>query len=449
MKKLHIILLSAAALISLGASAQSFRSGYFLDNYTYGYRINPAQVNDRGFLGIGVGNIDLQNSMSFGLSSFLFNKDGSIVTGLNHKVGVDEFLGGLKDNSFISLDESINILSFGIANGKRMHTVELNVRVMDTENLPKSLFEFAKKGSGTYNLGGLYADVSAMADLAYGYSMNINDNLSVGGRLHLLLGLANVNLSGGELASIQMTEDKLSITPNFALNASGLVGANATSGGEIDMSSIGLNTKSPIGGFGASVDLGVEYKSDFGLEAMFSVTDLGLINWKNSFTAVASDPIINVDGNKERFTFKDGSIDANLDDILNVTQGYKLHAGTGQSSTSLMPFNIAAGARYFMPFYDKLSVGVLATYHNAKYSSWFDARLGATITPARIISLTGNIGYGSFGPIWGSALDLHLGPINLLVGVDSFLGKYGTLAGIPVPLKGFPMNAHVGLCITF
>jgi hypothetical protein len=229
--------------------------------------------------------------------------------------------------------------------------------------------------------------------------------------------------------------------------ASGLLNVEPSSTSVIDFSKIGqLNTKSPIGGFGASLDLGVQYKSDFGLEAMFSVTDLGMISWQNNFAANAS---ASFDYTGATIGFDGGSVTTDLADILDVSKILKWDSGKGTPGMAMMPFNIAAGARYFMPFYDKLSVGALATYHNAKCASWFDARLGATITPARIISLTGNIGYGSLGATWGTALDLHLGPINLLVGVDSFLGKYGTLAGIPVPLKGFPMNAHVGLCITF
>ena len=73
-------------LLSLGASAQSFRGGYFLDNYVYGYRINPAQVNEKSFFGIGIGDIDLLNNSNLGMSSLLFNKNNSVVTGLHKSV---------------------------------------------------------------------------------------------------------------------------------------------------------------------------------------------------------------------------------------------------------------------------------------------------------------------------------------------------------------------------
>ena len=114
MRRLHLILLTVAILCSLGASAQSFRSGYFLDNYVYGYRINPAQVNDRLSIGLLIDNFDLQNASSMGVSSFLYpNPDGSnsLVTGLNKAIPTETFLKGLKKHNFISLDENINIFS--------------------------------------------------------------------------------------------------------------------------------------------------------------------------------------------------------------------------------------------------------------------------------------------------------------------------------------------------
>lgn len=449
MKKLHIILLTAATLLSLGASAQSFRSGYFLDNYTYGYRINPAQVNDKGFFAIGVGNIDLQNCTNLGISSFLFPKENGtgLVTGLNKSVSAETFLGGLKQNNFISLDENINILSFGIANGRRMHTVELNLRVPVTLNLPYDIFSFAKTGGNRdYNISGIYVDVTALADLSYGYSMYIMDGLSVGGRLHFLAGAANVNLSG-QNTKISLSESKISVSPNLDLVTSGILGIEANSTGDgIDPSKIGINTSTPIGGFGATIDLGVEYKTNFGLDAMISITDLGFISWKNDFAANASGSF---EYTGTTIGFEGGTIKTDLADLMDISKILSFKAGKGTSSATMMPFDIAAGARYFMPFYDKLSVGLLATYHNAKYASWFDTRFGATITPARILSLSGNIGYGSFGATWGTGLNLHLGPVNLLVGADCFLGKMGRISKITVPIEPAQLNLHAGLCFTF
>lgn len=446
MKKLHLILISAAVLFSLGASAQSFRSGYFLDNYVYGYRINPAQVNDKSFLGVAIGNIDINANANVGMGSFLFPSGNNLVTGLNNAVSKEQFLGGLMENNALGLDAGINILTVGIANGERMHTIELNARVLNTENIPLDLMKFAKSGAvGTYNIGGLYADLSVVADLAYGYSMKIGESISVGGRVHLLLGLANLNLSGNN-SSITLSDQSISLNPDLGVNLSGLPNIGTGDDGNLDLGKIGFGG-SAVGGFGASLDLGAQYKSPFGLEAMISVTDLGAVSWKNN-TAVSLSSSYTYSGGK--LAFEGGTVKTDLEDAVEEMKGLlDLKAGTGKSGLSMMPFNIAAGARYSMPFYDKLSVGALATYHSAKYTSWFDARVGATITPARILSASANIGYGSFGPVWGAGLNTHLGPVNLVLGADGFMGKTGKVKGVPVPLGKFMGDLHVGLSLTF
>lgn len=446
MKRLAFIILSAALLLSLNASAQSFRSGYFLDNNVYGYRINPAQVNDRSFAGLVISNIDLQNNANMGMASFLFPSGGKLVTGLNKSVSADTFLGGLKDSNYLSLDESINLLSLGFSNGESMHTIELNARVMNTDCLPRDLFALLKKGgTGSYNLGGLMVDLSALSDLSYGYSRRINDMISVGGRVHLLLGMVNVN-AATEAANVTLSEDRISITPDISFKGSGLIKIPADGSGNLDLSNIGFSG-SPMGGFGASVDLGAEFRPIEGLEAMVSVTDLGFISWNNAIAARSASSF-NYSGGT--IGFEGGTVKTDFEDMLaNLKSLLNFKSAEGNGGGAMMPFNLAAGVKYKMPFYNRLSAGFLGTYHNARLASWYDLRLGATITPVDLISASANIGYGTFGPTWGAALNAHLGPVNLMLGTDSFIGKMGKINSISVPLGGFVENVHLGIVITF
>ena len=92
MKKISIaiVLVAALSLLSLTkASAQSFRSGYFLDNYVYGYRLNPAQIGPRSFFALGLGSIDLQNNLNIGMASLLFPTENGMVTGFNKAVSAE------------------------------------------------------------------------------------------------------------------------------------------------------------------------------------------------------------------------------------------------------------------------------------------------------------------------------------------------------------------------
>ena len=469
MKKIHIIMLSAAMLLSLGASAQSFRSGYFLDNYVYGYRINPAQVNDRGFFALLLGNMDFQNRTTFGVSQFLYPASNGLVTGLNSLVTPDEFLGKFKANNYLALDESINILALGVAIGRPMHTLEVNVRVGATASLPYDLFAIVKSGkAGTYDLGGIYLDATALADVCYGFSTHIGDHFSAGARLHFLYGAANGNLTGNQ-SYITLSDKQVAALANMDLNVSGIFNGGLNPDGSFGFDNININPWPPTS-YGGAVDLGFQYTSDFGMEAMVSVTDLGMMSWANQISAHAEASIDYTGGS---FTFENGTINTNFEEIMQKFTDSLVEPKftTGTRAWRMMPWNAAAGVRYHMPFWKGLSVGALGTYHFEKCASWYDARLGVTVTPARIITATTNIGYSTFGPTWGGAIDLHLGPFNLLAGFDGYIGPMGkfglgdtlsSLNGVPVvstlskavtfvpfPLNGSIGNAHIGLTLTF
>ena len=449
MKRIYTaILVTVSALLICGnASAQSFRTGYFLDNYTYSYRLNPAKVTGESFFGLALDNIDLQNSSSLGISSFLYPKGNSLVTGLNSSVDANTFLGKLSDVNTINLDESINILTLGFGREDHTSTVEVNVRTTAGISLPYELFAFLKKGgqNTSYNIGGIYANVSAIGDIAYGYSRKINDQLSVGGRIHALIGLGNLSLNGND-TSVSIGDQEVAINSDIDVTSAGLLKLGI-SDGAINLDDTGLSTETIFGGFGATLDLGVIYKPIDGLEVSFSINDLGGISWKNNVTAKASGKSSYKGGT---ITFEGGNVSTDLEDALTeLTRSINVKDLGETSSFAMMPMTIAAGARYTMPFYSGLSAGLLATYHTGKYTSWYDVRVGATITPAKIISATANLGMTTFGPTFGAALNACLGPVDLILGLDSFIGKMGKLSKFTVPLDKFTENIHLGLAFSF
>ena len=64
MKKIIAFAAIAAASVSL-ASAQDFKSGFFLDNYLYGYNINPAlQAAKYSWSYFGLGFSSLETSLT-------------------------------------------------------------------------------------------------------------------------------------------------------------------------------------------------------------------------------------------------------------------------------------------------------------------------------------------------------------------------------------------------
>ena len=459
MKKINITLALVAALGLLSAasvSAQSFRSGYFLDNYVYGYRINPAQIGPKSFCGLGLGSIDLQHNLNVGMASFLFPTENGMVTGFNKAVSAEQFLGGIPNGVRFSIDENINVLSMGIAKYNRMATFEVNIRTTAGFALPHDLFAFLKVGGDKpYDLSGLGISAGAIADVAFGFAHTVGDYLTIGGRLHFLAGLtdvkaytANTTLTMGSSAELN-TE--------IRLQSSGIMSLGIDENGNIDPNSIAM-TGPYVGGYGGGLDLGVEFEPFYGFKVMASLTEFGVM-FRNNTTNLAASSSVTYNGTEISYQ-EDGSVKADFDQVIEeLRKAIIFHEVDGAPRrVDVLPFNAALGVRYKMPFFEPLSVGALGTWHFDTIAPWYEARAGITFTPWYLFSISANAGYGSLGgAVCGGALDLHLGPLNLLAGFDTFLGGIGLIkdvplpffGGIPVPLEGFNLNAHIGLGLTF
>ena len=454
MKRINKLAIIAALslLCSAGAFAQSFRSGYFLDNYVYGYRINPAQINEKSFFALGLGNMDLQHNCTVGISSFLFPTESGVVTGFNNAVSAEQFLGGIPNGMRISMNENINLLSFGVRGKKSMHTFEVNVRATAGMALPYDLFAFLKVGGDQpYDISGINLSADAVADVAYGFSTSINSRLRVGGRLHVLVGVADVKAYSAS-SSITMGAAQSELKTKLLLQTSGMPSMGIDADGHLDPSQMAINGPY-IGGYGAGLDLGAEYEPVPGLSIMASVTELGAISRQNTTNLVADNTVTYQGAD---ITYQDGSVQADFKAVLEeLMKAIVFEEGPAGRRLDWMPFNVALGARYKMPFFKALSAGVLGTCHFEDVAPWWEVRGGLTLSTRYLVSITGNAGYGTFGPTAGGALNLHLGPLNLLAGVDSFMGNLGRIGGIsgvpgiPAPLGGFAVNGHFGMTLTF
>ena len=103
-----VALLSAGALFQV--SAQN-RSGYFLDNYTYGYQLNPAAEGTKGFVSFpGLGNFNLNLNSTMHLKTFIYNVDGKTTTFMNPGVSSSQFLNSLPSNNQLGLSTKLGIL---------------------------------------------------------------------------------------------------------------------------------------------------------------------------------------------------------------------------------------------------------------------------------------------------------------------------------------------------
>ena len=150
---ISIMTIAAAAAVPAMVSAQNTYSGYFLENYTYGYEMNPAFGNNSNYVSMpALGNLNLSMRGTLHLSSVVFNReiDGVNKTVLftNPNVSVEDALKGIKDNNRLATYDKIEIMSAGFKAWGGYNTINISAVANVDASLPGSLFRLATT-SGT------------------------------------------------------------------------------------------------------------------------------------------------------------------------------------------------------------------------------------------------------------------------------------------------------------
>lgn len=446
-----LAILAVTFSFSVKASAQSMESGYFLDNYTYSYRLNPAIMPDNNFVAIGIGNLSTGVTSKFGISSFLFKgPDGNLVTGLHKSVSSSEFLSKFSMKNMESQNINVNLFSFGIRKENSMSTVEMNLREDLWTSVPRDLFAFLKDGSSlmTYDLSPLRVGADAMIEITLGHTRRY-DNLVFGLRAKLLFGAA-----GGEMSfdrfDLTSNQGELGVSANSRLKVACLplnIVGSPSNPLYVEDISFALSNMG-VAGFGIGFDLGAKWYVDDNLSVTFGLSDLGAVSWKYNNVLGADfdarfEGLENVD--------MDTDVEKAFDDFLKgIEDKAKITAKENSKELAALPFSINAGTRYRLPFYDRLSVGALVNYNHSSYGDVVTARAGATVTPVNWFSLSGNIGYSNYGGVAGCMASLTIVGLNLFAGFDCYCGKcsavdFGSLgftdANLPIKNMMFPLNA--------
>ena len=437
------ILAFAVLATSVCAVAQTTVSGYFVDEYTYRYQMNPAFGNDKNFVSMPVlGNLDFSLNGNMSLTDFIYNVNGQTTTFLNPEVSVEEVMGNLKDQNITGINFKLGILSGGFKAFGGYNTIGINLATNMNLMLPKSIFQLAKEGisNTTYNITDLGTHADAYIELALGHSREVIDNLRVGGTLKFLFGAANLDANLNN-AYLTLGEDNWTAVTNATIqsNMKGLTYThdyNETTGNEY-VSGIEFGTPG-LSGFGVALDLGAVYTfNDWRFSA--ALLDLGFISWSHNYVASTNGDktfeldkyIFNVD-DEEANSFE------NEWEIMkkDLMQLYELEDnGDMGSRTRMLGATMNVGVEYTLPVYRRLTFGLLnSTRFQGKYT-WTDFRVSANVAPVDVFSAGINFGAGTYGCSFGWLLNLHTTGFNLFAGMDNTFFK--------IAKQGVPLTSNV------
>lgn len=451
-KKGAIAMILGAA--SLSMAAQNTQSGYFVEDYTYRFQMNPAYGNSRGFVAMpGLGNLNIGLAGNLHLTDILYNLNGKTTTFMNPGISVSEAMDGFSDVNRLSSNVKVGVLSFGFKSFGGYSTISVNARTMVNTHLPKSLFSLLKEGlrNETYSIEDARVQSRAFAEIALNHSHDITKELRIGATAKILVGAGDVEANFRN-AYLELNEDNWMIHSNGELHASikGLTydtdlnedsGHRYVSGMDVDGAG--------VGGFGVAFDLGAIYKPKAlpGLTFSAALLDLGFINWSNDMLAsTQGDKFFETD----RYTF---NVDNDAPNSFKnewknmkgaLTSLYELDdLGDQGSRMTGVGATMNLGAEYVFPYYKNLTFGLLNTTRIQGDYSWTDFRLSANVAPVKCFDVSANVAMGTFGCGFGWLANLHVPGFNLFLGMDHTFSK---LAKQGVPLSS---NAQLNLGINF
>lgn len=434
-----------------GAMAQTLNSSYFMDGFAYRHELNPALVSD-SYVSIPVlGNINVGMQGNVGLENFLYNTPSyGLTTFLNPEVGTQEFLDELNDNNKLQFSYDMSIFSMGFKAFGGFNTIGLNLRTQVGMNLPYGFFEFAKKGlqgdNTYYTMDDLSIRALGYAELALGHAHRINKNLTIGAKLKLLFGGADMDATIEQM-SVQTMADKWLIKASAEVNTS-LKGATYTldDAGKVD----GIDVESPgLGGFGLGLDMGATYKFTEGtlegLTLSAALLDLGFISWSDNIVATNEGEEFVFNG------FENVSLDNNegreLKDQFEVMGDdlEKLYSvrtdGKVAGRSTMLAATLNVGAEYALPAYDKLKFGLLSSTNFNGPFTWTEARVSANVNPTKWFGASVNYAYSTFGSSFGMLLNFHPKGFNFFIGTDHMIGEVNS--------QFIPLSSNVNLSMGF
>lgn len=463
-------MMAVCALTAGNVSAQNLHAAYFLEGYSYQHEMNPAFAAERNYIALPMlGNVNIGMQSNVGVDNFIYKTPAGspykLTTFLHPMIDSGSFLGGLNEKNRVHESLKMSILSTGFRAWGGFNTIGLNVRQEFNTNLPYELFDFLKSGmkapEGThYQLKNLKANANSFVELALGHSRAVNDRLTLGGKLKFLFGVGDVTADVQRM-DIYMAQDKWTATLDAKLNTSLKGGSYKVKDSSLDDGSPkptvrhdefdGIDYDSPaLSGLGLGLDLGATYDMQDvlpGLKLSAAVLDLGFIRWNNNLQA-ANDgtKAFSFDGFDNVAIDSDGEnkelgdqMDDLRDDLKAMTKLYS--QGDQGGATRMLAATVNVGAEYQMPFYKRLSAGLLSSTHlNGSYT-WTEVRLSANVNPVDWFDASVSVAQSTFGTELGGVLNFHPYGINFFIGTNHLFTQ--------VTKQFIPISGSANVCLGF
>jgi hypothetical protein len=438
MKKFIVFLLSI--LVFDGVFAQRNFTLHQHQNAAQAIHLNPAfRPNARIYANIATG----MHSFGFNHSGFVFDEllvrrpDDSL------EFQPSNAIDAMAKINHFNLDFKNELLGFGVRLGQTYFSFTATNRMQFSLMYPRDLFRFVFEGNGASLLGqradldGLGIKFNAYMEYAFGANRSfLDDRLTIGGRVKLISGIANIHTAKSELGIF-------TDSTTFDITVDGVVHAYTSGSSGYDFSdyrNLGFTYLTRFPNFGMGIDLGATLKFNDMIDFSASMIDFGFINWKSDTRNYISNDV--------NFTFQGVNINQFLSDSVGFVNNFVdtlqgLFSGdiNNDEYRTLLNTRFYFGARFKLLDAIHLNALWFNEFILGKYRPGI--ALGTTIQLKEFISLSAN--YNAYGRALGNiglGLNMRVGPVQYFVMTDNILGVLNASAS-----KNWHINIGASLCL--
>ena len=482
MKTKRYILAALTALMMLSASAQQVTTLYFLENVPMRHTINPAfqpvsngfvNFTPLGWMSLGLGN----NSLTLSDAVFIDNNPdsptyGKTITFLHPNADKQAFLNQVRSMAFSNFDMTIGFFNFGCRIREAGYlTIGINERIETGFTVPKSFMSFMLEGGmkdlngGVNNIGlsGFGMGLTAYTETAIGYSHQINEEWTVGGKIKVLLGQGYASFNNKHL-NIDASTEAWHMYGDMELDVAGPFNADYI-GRQVNGKSAydlytgfageegerqGFNSDSIFdlsnlrrlltpSGYGVAFDLGFTWKPIEYLQVSAAITDLGFIYWKGSRFTCTIDTTFTGIGDIEygdpRYQDENGKFSTSIlmdsvrNNMMGLLDGIQLaHTGKGRAKMPSARLNIGLDANFWE---NRIGIGIVSATRLYNARLYEEVTFGLAFRPANWFNIAMSYSLLNNGKYSNIGAGLSLMPydgINLTLAFDYLPTSY---AGLP------------------
>ena len=408
-----LLLIVSVVFMQNKAFSQKNFTLYHLNETAQSNYLNPGfKQKNRVYISLPIGmqNISLVNS-GFKISDLIETRIQDDSLNLTAALAVSK----MKPINYINLEMSNELFGFGFRVKKSFFSFNATNRFQTRFSYPKDLFKIALEGNGKDFIGqraafdGLGVDLMSYVEYGLGYNRNVNDKLTVGGRVKLLSGIANIKTIKSQLGiSTDPTSFDLTIDGKMQFNTSNLDTTALNDPAQISKSAYNFKNS------GIALDLGGSYQLMKKLQLNASLLDLGYIRWSTNVTNYISS---DVNYTFKGFDLNDSLSSKHLSDT--ITKVFNQHQEHGSYST-LLHAKFYLGAKYEFNKYFYSS----ALIYNEIVASKYTAGISLAMNTRLRNWLYASINYSAYGRSYnniGFGLNLKGGPLQFYVMTDNIL----------------------------